>query len=72
MLFKGVSKTIQMEGKEQRGAFISMLLGTLGASLMGNILPSWGINRAKEGVIRAGYGNKKEKKKKHHKNKMDF
>ena len=52
-----------MEGKEQRGAFISMLLGTLGASLMGNILPSWGINRAKEGVIRAGYGNKKEKKK---------
>ena len=52
-----------MEGKEQRGAFISMLLGTLGASLMGNILPSWGINRAKEGVTRAGYGNKKEKKK---------
>ena len=61
-----------MEGKEQRGAFISMLLGTLGASLMGNILARWGINRAKEGVIRAGYGNKKDKKRQHHKNKMDF
>ena len=35
-----------------------MLLGTLDASLLENILTGWGINRAEEGVIRAGYGNK--------------
>ena len=45
-----------------------MLLGTLGASLLGNILDGKGINRAREGVIRAGYGNKRQD----HKNKMDF
>ena len=36
-----------------------MLLGTLGASLLGNILAGKGINRAGEGVAKAGYGNKK-------------
>ena len=45
-----------------------MLLGTLGAILLGNILSGQGINRAGEGVIRAGYGNKRQD----HKNKMDF
>ena len=40
-----------------------MLLGTLGASLLGNILAEKGINRAGEGIVSAGYGNK---------NKMDF
>ena len=39
-----------------------MLLGTLGASLLGNILAGRGINRAGEEVIRAGYGNKKKVK----------
>ena len=39
-----------------------MLLGTLGASLLGNILAGKGINRAGEGVIRAGYGNKNKTK----------
>ena len=34
-----------------------MLLGTLDASLLENILTGRGINRAEEGVIRAGYGN---------------
>ena len=33
-----------------------MLLGTLGASLLGNILAGKGINRAGESVVRAGYG----------------
>ena len=65
---EGTSKTIQNEAKEQRGGFLSMLLGTLGASLLGNILAGKGINRAGEGVIRAGYGNKRQD----HKNKMDF
>ena len=39
-----------------------MLLGTLGASLLGNILTARGIIRAGEGIVRAGYGNKKGKK----------
>ena len=57
-----VSETIQNEAKEQKEWFVSMLLGTLGASLLGNILAGKGINRTGEGVIRAGYGNKKGKK----------
>ena len=68
LLLKGVSETIQNEAKEQKGGFLSMLLGTLGASLLGNILAGKGINRAGEGVIRAGYGNKKQD----HKKKMGF
>ena len=73
LLLKGASKTIQNEAKEQRGGFLSMLLGTLGASLLGNILAGKGINRAGEGIVRAGYGNKKgQKTRQDHKNKIDF
>ena len=50
VLLKGVSETIQHEAKEQRGGFLSMLLGTLGASLLGNLLTGG------KGVIRAGEG----------------
>ena len=57
LLLKGVSKTIQNEAKEQKGGSFSMFLGTLGASLLGNILAGKGINRAGEGFIRAGYGS---------------
>ena len=46
LLLKGVSETIQNEAKEQKGGFLSMLFGTLGASLLGNILAGKGINRA--------------------------
>ena len=54
------------EVKEQKGGLLSMLLGKLGASLLGNNLADWGaismshgrgINRAGEGVVRAGYGH---------------
>ena len=38
ILLKGVTKTIKNEIKEQKGRFLSMLLGTLGASLLGNLL----------------------------------
>ena len=38
VLLKGVSETIQHEAKEQRGRFFSMLLGTLGASLLGDFV----------------------------------
>ena len=63
VLLKGVSETIQNEAKEQRGGFLSMLLGTLGASLLGDILSKGlsgkGVIRAGEGTIRAGYGSKR-------------
>ena len=51
LLLKGVSETIENESKEQKGGFLSMLLGTLGASLLGNIWAGKGINRAGEGAI---------------------
>ena len=38
ILLKGVTKTIEDETKEQKGGFLNMLLGTLGASLLGNLL----------------------------------
>ena len=38
ILLKGVTKTIKNQTKEQKGGFLSMLLGTLGASLLGNLL----------------------------------
>ena len=59
LLLKGVSETIQHEAKEQRGGFLSMLLGTLGASSLGDILSGKGVIRAGEGTIRAGYGSKR-------------
>ena len=55
---KGVTKTIENEIKEQKGGFLSMLLGTLGATLLGNLLTG-------KGIVRVGYGNQL-------KNKMDF
>ena len=67
LLLKGVTETVQNKVKEQKGGFLSMLLGTLGASLLGNLLTGKGIyragkgkgiNRAGEGIVRAGYGNK--------------
>ena len=60
ILLKGVNKTIKNETKEQRGGFLSMLLGTLGASLLANLLSGGkGIIRAGEGIVRAGEGSKK-------------
>ena len=63
ILLKGVNETIQHEAKEQRGGFLSMLLGTLGTSLLGDILSKGlsgkGVLRAGEGIIRAGYGSKR-------------
>ena len=60
ILLKGVSKTIKNEIKEQRGGFLSMLLGTLEASSLGNLLTGGkGIMRAGDGIVRAGSGSKK-------------
>ena len=51
ILLKGVTKTIKNETKEQKGRFLSMLLGTLGAGLLGNLLTG-------KRIVRAGTGNK--------------
>ena len=48
-LLDGVTKTVQNDVKEQKGGFLSMLLGTLGASLLGNLLTGKGIYRAGKG-----------------------
>ena len=57
LLLKGVPETVQNEVKEQKGGF-NMLLGTLGASLLGNLLTRRGTNRARKGrgINRAGEG----------------
>ena len=73
ILLRGVSKAIKNETKEQKGGYFSMLLGTLGASLLGNILTGGkGIVRAGEGsvasrtkgygIVRAGEGSGSKKK----------
>ena len=54
LLIKDVSETIKNEAKEQKGRFISILLGTLGASLLGNLLTHKGTIRPSEESIRAG------------------
>ena len=71
LLLKRVIETVQNKVKEQKGGFLSILLGTLSASLLGNILSGRGLNRASEGrvinragegIVKAGYGNKNNKK----------
>ena len=64
LLLDGVTETVQNKIKEQKGRFLSMLLGTLGACLLGNLLTgrggnragkSEGINRASEWIVRTDY-----------------
>ena len=62
ILLKGVTKTIENETKEQRGGLLRMLLGTLGASLLGNLLTGKGMMRADKGIVKAGEGAKKDPK----------
>ena len=59
LLLKTVSETIKNEAKEEKGEFISMLLGTLGGSLLGNMLTGKGVIRAGEGTARVGCGSKR-------------
>ena len=64
ILLKGITKTIENETKEQKGGILEMLLGTLGAVLLGNMITGKGILRASygnkrgKGILRAGYGSK--------------
>ena len=67
ILLKGVTKSIKNETKEQKGEFLSMLLSTLGASLLGNVLTGKEIvragsgNKKGKGIVNASSGNKKRK-----------
>ena len=63
-MLKGVTETVQNEVQEQNRGFLSMLLGTRGASLLGNTFSGKGINRAGEVIVRAGYGHRSSKNKK--------
>ena len=54
LLIKGVGKTNKNEAKEQKGGFLGMLIGTLAANLLGNLLTGKGSIRAGEQIIRAG------------------
>ena len=65
ILLKGVTKTIKNETKEQKGGFLSMLLGALGASLLGNLLTG------KE-ILRAGSGRPLSSSSKNNKKEWDF
>ena len=59
VLLKGVSETIKDDAKEQKGGFLSMLFGILGASLLNSMLTGKGVIRAGERTIRAGYRSRR-------------
>ena len=67
ILLKAVTKIIKNETKNQKGGFLSMLLGTLGAGLLGNLLTGKRIlragsgNKKGKGIVRASTGNNKGK-----------
>ena len=54
LFIKGISETMKNEAKEQKGGFLAMLLGTLGASLLRNLLTDKGTIRVGDRTIRAG------------------
>ena len=56
LLINGLSEAIKNETKEQKGGFLGILFGALGARLLENLLPSTGVIRAGEGKIRSGEG----------------
>ena len=66
ILLKGATKTIKNDINEQKGGFLGMLLGSLGASLLGNMLAEKRIVRAGsgnkngKGIVRAGYGKESD------------
>ena len=60
ILLKGVTKTIKNDINNQKGGALGMLLGTLGASLLGNLLSGKGLYRSGEGLYRTGQGIEKK------------
>ena len=64
LLLKGVGETIKNKAKEQKGGLLSILLGTLDAILLGNMLSGKGVIREGEGTDRVGYASKRSSIKK--------
>ena len=64
LLLKGISETVKNEAKQQKGGFISILLGTLGASLLGDKLLGKGVIKAGEGTAKFVYVSKRSTLKK--------
>ena len=64
LLLEGVSEAIKNEAKEQKGGFLSMSLGILGESLLGNMLAGKAVKRKGERTVRVGYGSKRLSSKK--------
>ena len=60
LLLNGVTESVKNEIKEQKSRFISMLLGTLGASLLGNLVAGKGVDRAGDGIVKTGKENKSD------------
>ena len=56
LLLKGLTESVQNEVKEQKRGSLSMLLGTLGESLLENLLTGKGVNKKDKGIHRAGEG----------------
>ena len=56
LLLEGATESVQNEVKEQKGGFLSMLLGTSGAILLGNLLSGKGVNKKGKGIHRASEG----------------
>ena len=54
LLIKVINKTFKNEAKEEKVGCLGMILGTLGTSLLGNLLTSEGSIRAGDGIVRAG------------------
>ena len=59
LLLEGVGRTIKNEAKEQKEGFLSMLLCTLAASFVGNMIAGKGFIRTGGGTVRVGYGSKR-------------
>ena len=66
ILLKGITKTTENETKKRKQGFLGMLLGTWGASLLGNMLVGKGIvragyrNKEGKGILRAGFESEKD------------
>ena len=60
LLLNGVTESVKNEIKEQKSGFLSMLSGTLGASLLGNIVAGKGVDRAGDGIVKTGKKNKSD------------
>ena len=74
LLLKGVTETVQNEVKERKGGFLSALLATLDASLLGDLLIGKGIHTTGKGkgIVWVGYDHPSQSNSNNNNNKIDF